>query len=495
MKITAIFLKTLTSSCSYGAVSLILLLCAIAHPQEWCEFIITECPLTFNGDTIDVPEKVIAMGPRVHGCEADSSTPAEGTPSIMFLVDNSGSMSGVGGSTANDRMGSRYSVMLSMLDEIYARIPDAEVGVAVFQNILYFDHRDDSFFEQLPGNVDGVRHQSYIPLTRLNEIRTDGRKGIEKLKEVLTLDTSRAEILDSVQDYVHLEYIPSDMSNHSVYTNINVAFDAAKEAFKNAANPQQQQFIIFFSDGNPRGDMQAGKDPYYFQEGNSVPTTFTVFFTSENAAPQSLVTMTDNIKTNDYSATNPKSDLWTIETSHDALLELVLHNILDVILLGQPNSISVTGLSIFDSTTTYIDSYFILQKRIPLQPAITPFNLDMALRYSDQATQKTRDTIIDIDFHVRRVSDSVTLPQGIELHCWPRPTLQFAYDNVPISMVHDSMQQLQLRFSTGDSLVDSVSTALHSSIDSHSTILADSGNYWSGTFERATAQSATPGDP
>jgi hypothetical protein len=412
----------------------------------------------------------------------------------MFIIDNSGSMSGLG-SAPNDQMGSRFSVTLALLDEIYARVPDAEVGVAVFENILYFDNRDDPFFTQLPGNVDGVRNQSYIPLTRLDQQLSDGTLGIEKLKEVMAIDTSRGTLYDgSIDDYVHLRYIPSDMSNHTMFTNINVGFEAAKEAFRTASYPEDRQFIIFLSDGEPMGSMQAGLPSDYFEQGENVPTTFTVFFTPDTNAPQSLLTMTTNIRNNGYSETNPESDLWTIQTSHDALLSLIIDNIFETIIFGQPNSMTVTGIDIFDTTTTYVDSFFLLNDRIPLESDVTPFELQLSFRYIDQTSGQVRDTLITTSFYVKREPDSLPTPPEIEYSCWQPPTLQILYADTQVSQVSDDMRQLEIRLTTSDPRITEVTIAVQSSIDSESVVLTNTGEYWSGTITRSIGASAISGD-
>jgi hypothetical protein len=99
--------------------------------QQACEFYLNSCPRDFDGDTIRVPSSIIAMGPRVHGCAGDSTGgDSAGAPSIMFVIDNSGSMKGT---TGNDPTGSRFTVTRALLDTIAKRQPQAEVCIIVFR--------------------------------------------------------------------------------------------------------------------------------------------------------------------------------------------------------------------------------------------------------------------------------------------------------------------------------------------------------------------------
>jgi hypothetical protein len=281
------------------------------------------------------------------------------------------------------------------------------------------------------------------------------------------------------------------------YTNINVAFEAARDALRGAANPEERQFVIFFSDGLPLGPSQGGKPMYDFVAGDSMPTTFTVFFTEDTSgfAPDSIQRMTENIRRNGYSSTNPNSEVWTIETSHDALLSLLMNNILGIILVEHASAVSITGLSLFDSSATYVDSYFILTERVPLEPDVTPFSLGMAFRYTNYTTGATRDTVIHVDFHVRRVPDSV-VSQGprVIYNCWARPQLQIVDGDFAVVRIDDSMQGLQIRFTTGDPAVTSVTATVTSSIDSESVTFSIDGQYWSVPFAHASGQSGVPGD-
>lgn len=474
--------------------------CPTAAEEELCELRLTSCPEALDGDTIVVPEKVVGLTSEILACDVTEGLEdleiSGGPPSIMFVIDNSGSMSGLG-SPPNDQMGSRFSVTLALLDQIYAAAPNAEVGVAVFQNILYFHEDDDPLFTALPGNVDGVSTQAYIPLTQLNETLSGGQSGIGKLKELMAIDTTTGQLHDgSVEDYVHLKHTPSHGSYMDLYTNINVGFKAAKHAFQSAANPPERQFIIFLSDGEPKGSDQAGENTTWFAQGDSMPTTYTVFFTPDNTAPAILQTMTTNIRNNGYSVTNPESDLWTIETNHQTLLDLLSTEVLSPILQivqGVPTKMVVNGTS---SSTMRRDTSFAFAERFPLNEDTTSFHLDLSYTYTNKSTGAAYDTTVGIDFTVIRSADAgTTAPRNVAYECWAGPTLDLLYNGQPVTAVEERMRQLQVRFSTGDPNVDAVVTTASSSLDSEQVTLSQSAQYWTGTFRRTvgTAGSAADG--
>lgn len=248
-------------------------------------------------------------------------TSGKSTAAIFFLVDNSASM-GSQATIGNDQLGSRFRVTHDLIDTIKARFDTVvEVGVAVFARYLCYNPLDHSLFKKCPGYDTG----SYIPLLGLNNsYPPSGDIGYNILRTYLatTVDTS-------MNAYVTLKYKPTQpfpVGNQNSATCINVAFDAAKDAFANTTISKNRQFIIFFSDGeaNIPQDTTVNK----FVAGTNVPTTFTVFFTSTGQAPPNLITMTNNIKANGYSAKNPSSSIWAIQTDYPTLMQLLIDSVL-----------------------------------------------------------------------------------------------------------------------------------------------------------------------
>jgi hypothetical protein len=461
--------------------------------DQVCKFTFTACPESFSGDTLDVPPSVVALSQYIYACKSDSTisgggTGSGGVPSIMFVIDNSGSMKN--GSNPNDPDGSRFTVTTALLDTIFKHQPNAEVGLTVFREHLFFDTASTEYyadyFKTYSTVIDSEPDQAYLPFIRLNQ--TYGtRTGIQIIKDILATNSTGDDLL----------YQPSYRNlrpnNGGGETNINGAFIAVKQAFAAAKNPKERQFTIFLSDGLPAGNTQAGLPDNYYEGGDSVPTTFTVFFTSSTTAPASLRTMTNNIAANGYSTSNPSSNLWAIATSFNALMSLIMDNIMGSIFFSKPNSISITGMRVSDTSTTYVNSYFVFTDPVPLQPVITPFDLHFNFQTYDQSTGLVRDTTVSIIFHVQRdPAASNTAPQGMEYVCWPRPTLQFVYGGQSITEVTTDMTQIDVRFFPGDPRTTAVTTPVKSSIDSESVVLTSRGTYWSGTFLRDIGTTGNP---
>jgi hypothetical protein len=227
--------------------------------------------------------------------------------------------------------------------------------------------------------LDGEPDQAYLPFMGLSQTY-GGKTGIAIIKDILATDTSGGDLVYQ-PDYRNIRPLTGTGE-----TNINGAFEAAKQAFAHARYPRSRQFVLFLSDGVPAGTAQAGLPSNYYEGGVNIPTTFTVYFTASATAPASLTTMTNNIRNNNYSATNPKSNLWAIATSHDALLSLIMNNVMGTILASAQNSMIVSNVTLSDTSSKYVNGYFVFPERFPLQPNLTQFVLPLSYRYTDQGT-------------------------------------------------------------------------------------------------------------
>lgn len=254
---------------------------------------------------------------------------------IFFLIDNSASMSQTG--IGNDAQGSRFRVAYDLVDTIKARFDSAaEVGIAVFQQYLYFRPENDSIFKKCPGWDSG----SYIPLLNLQQVypQSSSRTGYEILK--FYLDT--VTVQQGINSYVDLKYKPNPLwgGGGPGSTNISIGFDAAKDAFLySKITDKNRHFIIFLSDGEanqPTNNVELMKK---YIKGENTPTTFTVFFTRTGTPPTQLVQMTDNIKANGYSLKNPFSNIWAIQTDYPTLMKLLITNILDSLVTAINSSV------------------------------------------------------------------------------------------------------------------------------------------------------------
>ena len=459
------------------------------YAADVCEMVFTDCPENFHNDTIEVPESVIALSSSIQACGSQLSSPGDSSKlpsSIMFVIDHSGSMTGEG-SGPNDRMGSRFTVTMALLDSIYKVQPNAEVGIAIFGGLLYFDKTStqyfSSYFSTFSQTYDSQPNQAYLQLLKLNG-DYNGKKGIDIIKDVLETDT----VVGQRNTYVDLVYKPN--FDPTFYTNINIGFTAAKDAMRSAANPPERQFVIFLSDGEPMGNNQAGLPSNDFVNGTNMPATFTVYFTSNSTAPRSLVTMTGNIRTNGYSSSNPSSDLWAIQTNHSALLNLLMENVFNNILIsGDPQRMVVNGIQSVD----FADNSFVFTDRFPLQGDLTQFTTSSSYRYTDPQTNAVRDTSIAINFTVKRVKGA-SVPSGVSLNCWAQPALQFYYDGVPISAISEEMQQVQIRLTPNDETLTAAVVGISSSLESENFNLTQSGMVWSAPVGRVIATKATAND-
>ena len=390
---------------------LTLIFCTFVLADERCALTFSGCPETFNGDTIKVPDNVVKIYSLVHACKASQTIHigGSGSSSILFVIDNTGSMLGPKG---NDPTGARFKVVSALLDTIYAKQPDAQVGLIVFREHLYFDttttqYYYTQYFKALHPVLDNSPTQAYLPFMGLSTTY-NGKTGIAILKDILTTNATGDSLV----------YRPLyTRNNNGGETNINGAFIAAKQVFQAASNPPQNQFMIFLSDGEPAGTTQANLDPNWFSTAAGVaglPTTFTVFFNKAGTQPALLTTMTTNIQNNGYSATNPGSNIWSLaNVNYNTLMNLLMNNIISNILVsGNPTKMTLNN----STSTIYIDSSFFFTDSFPIAQTPTLFTMNISYRYVNPTTQILSDTVVPIRFYLER-SLQAALPAGLGTVC------------------------------------------------------------------------------
>lgn len=467
--------------------------------QENCELIFESCPENFNGDTITVPSNVIALSTHIRACDftdiiegvIDSSAP----PSIVFIIDHSHSMTGLGYQyPGNDANGARFEVTKNLVDTVYSRYPGAEVGLVVFREVLYFDHRNNDLLEHLP-EYDG--DQSYLPLLQLDDRVQGNLLGIQAVKSLLATRkiTARNPYIDRDVEYTDLVYEPdfSTVGN----TNINVAFDAAKAALAQASNPPERQFIIFLSDGEPYPE---GDDSYDFMTGEGVPTTYTVFLhNTEEDVPSSLNQMTRNIQNNGYSTSNSQSEIWLLgQTDYNSLMSLLMNNIIRPMLTmisGTPNRMTVDK-RIF--STELDQDGFAFSKRFPLESDITELGIDIVYNVTNTRTGEKKDTTTESMLYVRR-RDDASVPDGFSTLCWAKPGLSVEFQGSPVNVVRENMDRLEVLFNPGEDFFEHVqveiTNAYGEKLDLEKLDLEQQGDgTWSGSFMREIQTSPSIGD-
>jgi hypothetical protein len=414
------------------------------------------------------------------------------TPSIFFLIDNSGSMTGkTVFDPGRDIWGSRFVVVRDMIDTIAKHFPDAEIGLGVFMQYLVFDTSSDEdyarLFQPLPQVYDDNPDQAYMPFLKLDSVYYQNKTGLEILKEVLETDTFDTIFSGDYKEYVDLKYTPN-YKNES--TNINIGFLAVKDAMKNAVNPKECQYLIFLSDGEPWGNIQAGLSDNWFITAEAMPTTFTVFFTADEdeEAPNTLVRMTDNIRANGYSIRNPSSDLWTLETNYDVLMELLMERVMDVVfetklvyLTGKTDSIVFNGLKPQDRT----DTTFVFEGRFPLQPEVTEIELDLQYTYTHQTTKEEIDSSLSVTFFIKR-EKGANLGDGVAKNCWEQPSLDLLYNGVSLadSFVSENMDTLEVRLTPNDEDLSEPEVDILSKLETEGFVLNEKGGYFSVEFPR-----------
>lgn len=464
-----------------------------------CEMFLSSCPENFNGRTIYVPPNITALHSKVFSCDiyniVEGISNSKEPPSIVFIIDHSYSMMGLGNTyPGNDIYGSRFNVTRDLIDTVYAKYPNAEIGLVVFREVLYLDHRNNSFLRQLTGQGD----ESYLPLMQLDKKYTGNQSGLNVLKTLLQTDTV---VRYSEKNKINVEcsdliYKPefSTVGN----TNINNAFGAALEAMSFSVNPKNRRFFIFLSDGEPHplndNSQHGGKDPFYFSEGIETPTTFTVYLNNtETTAPASLLTMTNNIKQNNYSSSNAVSDIWLLKTNYDALMALCMNNIMKPILsvtTGNPVTMTVNATS----SNNIVDSCFIFPRSFPLNNESTDFNIKVYYQLKNSITSLQRDTLTNIKFKVIR-KPGAELPEDVSEICDQAKSLAFYYNGIKINSADKSMENIEVRLESDIPLKNPVNVDISETanqVKDHFIIeLKQNSTYWNNSFIRVTGESAT----
>jgi hypothetical protein len=417
---------------------------ASLHAEIVGKFSYKGAPEDLNDDTIVVSDTMVAMSENVRvETFMTLGDSISDTPSVFFIIDNSGSMNGTG-STPTDRIGNRFTVTSAFIDTLRNSFPKVEVGIAVFDSWLYFDPNDIAshpYFTRSPLQANGA----YVPLLQLDRVYSQysNRTGYDILRSILDT-TIRGSGADQ---YVDLNYQPTNTSLSEFWTNINAGFDAARSAFQASlnANRKSKQFIIFLSDGEANRPS-SGDDPQRFQQGDTIPTTFTVYFTTGGGGvPASISTMTANIRNNGYSSSNPRSTYWGYQnTGFQQLMNLLMDSVFTVIAtnsLGRPTRISIGSQT---EINWGIDSSFSFNGLFPLKGQVTPFTYVINYRLSKNG-RLVGDTTRVVNFWVR-TSPGVTMDTSLyDIKYWNRD-LMFRYGGAPVTLITGAMPSVELRF-------------------------------------------------
>lgn len=466
--------------------------------DDICHLRIEGCPESFDGLKVEVPLSAVAIHREIRVCEPEVSFQgaAKVDASIVFVIDDSPSM------RTNDKNADRYSVTKEILDEIYAQSPKTRVGVVTFRNWLAWDWQQDPLFQKI--DEPGFSwNDSYFPLTRLDTTLQGNVTGLEKIKSLFTMDDWN--LLQAFQTNDSTERTrPIDPTTGLPYaklhhgTDITLAFMAAKDALESSPTPKERQFIVFLSDGlHGRVDVEMESIKTDYINGTNVPTTFTVFLgDSVQTVPTQLSQMMANIKNSGYTTANSRSQLWSVETSHDTLLTLMKEAILTKVFQAEVTPISSKISN--DSTQTTTDSTAIFARFIPLQNDTTRIDFSARFAYVDTAgvaDVSQGDTTVTSTFHIVRSQGAPwNLPSGMTKTCYQRSIVLVSHgdtitgpiknkhDTITVYMTHEGLSE------TTDASLTIQSSSLGDQIDVPLTY--DQGVFV-GTFTRALGSSPT----
>jgi len=484
---------------------------------EQCDLVFGSCPEDFDGQTIIVPTSVVAIAANVRACNFTGLQQSATPPAVMLVIDHSGSMQ------EEDRNGSRFRVALDILNEIYRVVPDAQVGVTVFGGALVLDHTWDPnivpFARAHPadGGGSGLPNQGYMPLLQLNGRASRGgyiagtgdTTGIAVLRRMFNV-SSGANPTGTLRNAAN------QTVNTLSGTNITIALQSAVEAFSQTTIDRKDQYIIFLSDGvsslsnlrNCGNAAAADRSPYCdmqfdYVTGANVPTTYTVFLADDRQAtppvPDELQDFTDNVKNNRYSENNPNSDIWSVSSNYQALLTLVMDNVITPMLTqigGTPTKMVVTNAVVTDSTGNDGENSFNFRRPLGLDVG-TQTEVQMSMTYRVEieedlpggGTQKTMvDSIQTFTFTFERRANA-SVPTGFTLLCKTRPSLSLQYNGTPVTdAVKDHMRNLQIVLDQGGNNYDTVPVLIMNTdgtvLDTVNLNLSRSGNVWTGSFDR-----------
>lgn len=462
-------------------------------------------PEDFQNKVMTVPYNMVALSENIYVNAPESTNIIVDTPSIFFILDHSGSM--YARNYEMDVDGNRFIVTSALIDTIHAKYPTAEVGLAVFNTSLYFNQNDDERFVALNDSSG-----AYLKLLRLNETYPpDNLTGYQILKKYLTTRQRWAD--NSVNYFVDLDYLPNPRPAGG--TNITLGFRAAKDAMSKASFPKKDQFVVFISDGEA---TEPSNDPVFMNEfisGNDVPTTYTVFFSKNSTAPQTLTDMNDNIKDNGYSQTNKKSQLWPYtNTTSDALLKFLMEKVVNNFSKVQttiPKDLIINGQTL-GATWDPVEKKFIFPDIFPLTDDTTDFSFDIQYQVMYDSLDNEGDTVpvvidttIDIDFKVA-IDQSMLIPTtGFKADYWDR-NLELYHNNTKVTLIEGTMNELEIRFfydpldakyTYKQKILVDIRTAIGTTIDTDQFELKKHGtnNYYFSTFKRVVDPiNVTPND-
>ncbi len=463
-----------------------------ASGAQICDLNFKVCPGSYNGKTITVPMDVISLDPKFALCpeQVQVAGGSVNPPSIVFIIDNSGSMENSRSNPGSDPAHARFTKVSSLLDSILKIAPSAEVGVVIFATRLSYDYNKNGYLKRAYP-ADNSLLDAYVPLTQLNQKFANGRSGIDTLKYFLNATCTNGGCT-----------VPAFSSQADANTDITLGFEAAKMAIAPAKAAKDNQYFIFLSDGLP--NVLPSSDRYAmrndFIKGVNDPTTFSIFFDPRgDAAPDTIVMMTDSIRVNGYSATNPKSNYWASSLPGTQLQGILQDQVLNQILSNVNATPATATLTVGGQTYNNVSvdaKEFIFPKRIPLSATETTLQFIYSYTYIDNtggvSTKKQKSVPYTVT--ISR-SSTATIPDSLAKTCRDPASLTLVAGGKTVTQVTDDKTNLEIRLkpSTGDVCTNCTVTVKPSVTNDKETVtLSTASGYYTGSFTRALTTPATP---
>ncbi len=457
--------------------------------KEAYKFAYNGSPEKLNGTVITVNEKYVALSEKIKVPVQIDSVLYINPLSIFFLIDRSASMYNRNGA---DPKGARFTVTQALIDTLYKKCPHAEVGIGVFTCNLYY-RNVSPYLASCPRQDSGL----YIPLLRLDSSYTpNGKSGYAILDSMFDTTINQYINYDTI-DYVDLNYWP-DPPWENFGTNITAGFDAARHAMESSSCHRSRHFIIFFSDGNANVPINDNTERSRFMKGDTIPTTYTIFFTGDPEPPDSLVMMTEAINNNDYCEGKELSKLWAFDNNNNDLSQFIMNNIFNSLASTRykiPDSIAVTNGTIVVFNTNWIDSIFTLPDLFPLTDTITTFSYIIKYKniidtiINGNNTIIYRDTMLTLEYKIKSVEGAPDLADNFTVHSWKRG-LGFYYNNQEITSANKAQDSLEIRFKydPGDAHYNytnvKVDVVSKKGYDKETFVLSHNNDYYSCSFKR-----------
>ena len=419
--------------------------CTYAYNEKLCRATV-DCPPNYDGDTVTVGYDVAILSEMFEHCAPDSIK--EGvvdtitdTISLFVIIDHSSSMS------IMDPESKRYNITCAMIDTIFNRSPKSEIGIAVFSNKLMHNAVTDSFFNTLDSSQAHGWNDAYVPLTRLDS-QVGGVSAVEKLKWAIALSDTATDPGNNKK----LENGYYETSGRVAYnggTDISIAFEAAKEAFKSALYARKRQFIVFISDGiHQLIDTERQSHAGDYLAGDSVPTTYTAFFVNQGQPiPDQIDSMTTNIQNNGYSENNYSTTVWSTQAQEQKFFSLLLNNVIGDGLkhfFSTPVSMIING----DSATTFDDTFAYFETPLVPLNAHSPTTMNVNYTWHWLAPINKDETR---NYSVTIKHTNVGIPDLESVDCWNRGKIKYYYNTNEIISAGPTHTLVEVRFFPPDS--------------------------------------------